>query len=168
MRALKFLSIFILLNFSFANERQTTLLLHHFMSSKAPAHTKLIEPWARQVEAMSNGEIKIEILPSMSLGGKPNELYRQVRDQAVDLVWVLAAFAPGVFARTEIFELPTIYRGNSLDTTMAIYENFDLIKDDYKRVKPLLIHAFAGNALHSVNKRIEKMSDLKGLKLRSP
>lgn len=51
---------------------------------------------------------------------------------------------------------------------MAIYENFDLIKDDYKRVKPLLIHAFAGNALHSVNKRIEKMSDLKGLKLRSP
>jgi TRAP-type C4-dicarboxylate transport system substrate-binding protein len=125
-------------------------------------------PWAKKIEEMSKGKIKIEIFPSMSMGGKPNELYKQARNGSADIVWTVAGYTPGVFPRTEVYELPTVHRGSSLATSIAIRENFDLIKDDYKKIKPLLIHTHAGNALHMTEKRVRKVADLKGMKLRTP
>jgi TRAP-type C4-dicarboxylate transport system substrate-binding protein len=144
------------------------LTVHHFLSPKAPAHTKLLMPWAKKIEKMSNGRIKVEIFPSMSMGGKPNELYKQVRNGSADIVWTVAGYTPGVFPRTEVYELPTVHRGSSLATTIAIRENFDLIKDDFKKIKPLLIHTHAGNAIHMTEKKVTSVVDLKGMKLRTP
>ena len=144
------------------------LTVHHFLSPKAPAHTKLLMPWAKKIEKISNGKIKVEIFPSMSMGGKPNELYKQARAGSADIVWTVAGYTPGVFPRTEVYELPTVHQGSSLATSIAIRENFDLIKDDYKKIKPLLIHTHAGNALHMTNKKINSVADLKGMKLRTP
>lgn len=152
----------------FAKERKTTLLLHHFMSPKSPTHMKLLKPWAEKLEKDSNGKIKVEIFPSMTMGGKPNELYKQVRDGGADIIWTLAGYTPGVFPRTEVYELPTVHRGDALATTLAIKENMHLIKDDFKRIKPLLIHVHAGNAIHTTDKKVEKLEDVRGLKLRTP
>lgn len=152
----------------FAKEESTTLTIHHFLSSKSTTQAKLLEPWAKKLEEMSNGRIKVEIFPSMSMGGKPNELYKQVRDGSADIVWTVAGYTPGVFPRTEVYELPTVHLGSSLATNIAIRENFDLIKDDFTDVKPLLIHVPAGNALHTVDKKITSLTDVKGLKLRAP
>ncbi len=151
-----------------AKENKTTLLVHHFLSSKSPAHTKFIVPWAKNLEKMSKGKIKVEIFPSMSMGGKPNELYKQVRDGSADVVWTVAGYTPGVFPRTEVYELPTVHKGDAVATNIAIRENYDLIKDDYKKVKPLMIHVHAGNAIHLTDKKISSVNDLKGLKLRTP
>ena len=63
--------------------------LHHLLSAKAPAHTQMLEPWAKAVEENSEGRVKIEIFPSMSLGGRPPELISQARDGVVDLVWTV-------------------------------------------------------------------------------
>ena len=145
-----------------------TLVLHHFLSSKSPPHSKVLVPWVKKVEEMSNGKLKIEIFPSMSMGGKPNELYKQARDGVADIVYTIAGYSPGVFLRTEIFELPTIHTDSSLRTARAILENYELIKKDFRQVKPLLITLSGAYQLHTVDKRITKMSDLKGLKLRSP
>jgi TRAP-type C4-dicarboxylate transport system substrate-binding protein len=145
-----------------------TLTLHHFLSSKAPPHVELIEPWAKKVEEMSKGRLKIEIFPSMSMGGKPNELYGQAKDGSADIVYTIAGYTPGLFTRTEVFELPTIHTNSSLKTAMAAKENFDLIKDDFKDVKPLLIALAGPYQLDMVSKKVEKFDDVKGLKLRSP
>ena len=144
------------------------LTVHHFLSPKAPAHTKLLMPWAKKIEKMTNGKIKVEIFPSMSMGGKPNELYKQARSGSADIVWTVAGYTPGVFPRTEVYELPTVHRGSSLATSVAIRENFDLIKKDFTQVKPLLIHTHAGNALHMTKKIVKGVNDLKGMKLRTP
>ena len=53
-----------------------TFKLHHLLSAKAPAHTKMLVPWATQVEKNSGGRVKIDIYPAMSLGGKPPQLIR--------------------------------------------------------------------------------------------
>ncbi len=151
-----------------AKENKTTLLVHHFLSSKSPAHTKFIVPWAKNLEKVSKGKIKVEIFPSMSMGGKPNELYKQVRDGSADIVWTVAGYTPGVFPRTEVYELPTVHKGDAVATNIAIRENFDLIKDDYKKVKPLMIHVHAGNAMHLTGKKVTSLEDVKGLKLRTP
>lgn len=148
--------------------KTTTLTVHHFLSPKSPAHAKFLMPWAKSIEKASKGKIKVEIFPSMSMGGKPNELYKQVRNGSADIVWTVAGYTPGVFPRAEVYELPTVHRGSAVATNIAIRENFHLIKDDFKKVKPLMIHVHAGNALHMVSKKVTSVADLKGMKLRTP
>lgn len=147
---------------------EITLTVQHFLSPKAPSHTKLIQPWAERVEKQSGGRIKVEIFPSMSMGGKPPELYRQVRDGAVDIVWTVAGYTPGVFPRTEVFELPSVHQGSSVATNLAIQDLSELLAADYKDVHPLLIHTHAGNAFHMREKGLTDVSSLKGKKVRTP
>jgi TRAP-type C4-dicarboxylate transport system substrate-binding protein len=151
-----------------ARAEQVTLTIHHFLSPKSPTQVAFIAPWAKQVEAQSKGQIKFKIFPSMSMGGKPPELYRQVRDGAADIVWTLTGYTPGVFPRSEVFELPTVHRGDAAATNQAIQDNFKLIAADYKDLHPILVHVHAGNAIHMRNKPVHKVADLKGLKLRTP
>lgn len=147
---------------------EETITVHHFISPKAPAHKSFIEPWARRIEEQSNGRIEVKIFPSMSMGGKPPELYRQVRDGAADMVWTVIGYTPGVFPRSEVFELPTVHQGSARATNLAIQENFALLADDFKDLKPILVHAHAGNALHLRETAVRSVADVKDLKLRTP
>lgn len=153
---------------SAAQAQEVTLTLHHLLGPKAPAQTQMLEPWAKSVEDASGGRIKVEIFPSMSLGGKPPELYRQARDGVVDIVWTVLGYTPGVFPRTEVFELPGVHKGSAKDTTVAIANSYDMIKDDFTDVKPILIHVHGGQAFHMVDKPVRTPDDLAGLKLRTP
>ena len=99
--------------------------LHHLLSAKAPAHTQMLEPWAKAVEENSGGRVSIEIFPAMSLGGKPPELVQQARDGVVDIVWTVNGYTPGLFPRTEVFELPTVYTNDPVATNLAMAEMFD-------------------------------------------
>jgi len=153
-----------------AADPEVTLTIHHFLSPKATNQAKMIEPWAKRIEKESEGRIAFEIFPSMSMGGKPPELYRQVRDGTADIVWTLIGYTPGVFPRTEAFELPTVHRGSAVATNLAIHENFDLIAEDFDDIKPLLIHTHDGNALHMTRsvEDIQSLDVFKGMKLRTP
>ena len=151
-----------------ASAAEVTLTIHHFLSPKSPAHQAFIAPWAERIETQSKGRIEVEIFPSMSLGGKPPELYRQVRDGAADVVWTVIGYTPGVFPRSEVFELPTIHAGSARATNLAIQDNFALIAEDFKDLKPILVHVHAGNALHLREKAVRSVADVRGLKLRTP
>ncbi|MDZ7711886.1 MAG: TRAP transporter substrate-binding protein [Rhodovibrio sp.] len=151
-----------------AQAQEVTLTVHHFLSSKSVTHTRMIEPWAKEVEERSNGRIEIKIFPSMSLGGKPPELYRQARDGTADIVWTLIGYTPGVFPRTEVFELPNVHTGDARATNLAIHDTFDRLEADFEEVEPLLVHVHAGNALHLRETEVTKPEDVKGLKLRTP
>lgn len=148
--------------------QEVTLTLHHFLGPKSPAHAQFLEPWAKEIEAQSNGRIKIELFPSMAMGGKPPELFGQVRDGVADIVWTLPGYTPGQFPRSEVFELPGIHRGNALATDLAIQDVYPMVAQDFKDVKVLLLFVHAGNAIHTVDKAVHSPADLKGLKLRTP
>jgi len=151
-----------------ARAAEVTLTLHHFLGPSSSTHVTFLEPWARQVERQSGGRIRIEIFPAMTLGGKPAELYRQVRDGAADIVWTLPGYTPGVFPRSEVFELPGVHRGNSRATNLAIQDIFPMIAEDFTGIHPLLVHVHAGNALHLAQPDFTGIESLKGRKLRTP
>ena len=48
------------------------------------------------------------------------------------------------------------------------FRNFELIAEDFAQVKPLLIYPHAGNAIHTRNRAVNSMADLRGMKLRTP
>lgn len=146
-----------------------TFKLHHFLNAKAPSHTMMLVPWARRIEKASKGRVKIVIYPSMTLGGKPPQLPRQVRDGVVDMAWILNGYAAGSFPRTEVFELPGVHRGNSAAVNLAMLEMRDKeLKDDFKDLVPMFQHVHGGNALNMAARLARSPADLKGLKIRIP
>lgn len=85
---------------------KVTLKFHSFPPTPANSNAKFVKPWADKVAAESNGDIKVEMYPSMQLGGKPPQLVDQVRDGAVDIIWTVAGYTAGRFPRLEVFDLP--------------------------------------------------------------
>jgi len=154
---------------AFAAKDVITLKLHHFLSPKSPAHKNMLVPWVKRIEEASNGRVKIEIYPSMSLGGKPPQLPRQVRDGVVDMAWFVNGYAGGLYPRTEVFELPGVHQGQSAATNLAMLEMYDeYLAPEYKGLVPLFLHVHGGQALQMVDKEVRSPADLKGLKIRIP
>lgn len=148
---------------------QTTLKLHHFLGPKAPAQTQMLEPWAQRVEKASGGKVKIEIYPSMSLGGKPPQLINQARDGVVDIIWTVNGYTAGLFPRSEVFELPFVHTNNPAATNLAMRAMYEKhLAPEYKGVHPLFLHVHAGQAIHMVDKEVRKPDDFNGLKMRIP
>lgn len=152
-----------------ASAQEYTFKLHHFLGAGAPVQTKMLEPWVKAVEENSGGRVKIEIFPAMSLGGRPPELIQQARDGIVDLVWTLSGYTPGLFPRTEVFELPFIHTNNPRATNLAMREMFaDDLAEEYKGVEVMFMHVHAGQAIHMVDTPVHKPEDLAGMKMRIP
>lgn len=152
-----------------AGAQEITLKLHHFLGPGAPAQTTLMEPWAQRVEEASGGRIKVEIYPSMSLGGRPPQLIRQVRDGVVDVVWTVPGYTPGQFPRSEVFELPFVHTNDAVATNLAIQDLYEEhLAEDFDDVHPLLVHVHAGNAFHMVGQPVRSLDDVRGQKIRIP
>jgi TRAP-type C4-dicarboxylate transport system substrate-binding protein len=152
-----------------AQTPEVTLKLHHFLGPKAPAHTRMLEPWAQRIADASGGRVKIEIYPSMSLGGAPPQLIRQVTDGVVDIVWTVNGYSPGLFPRSEVFELPTVFTNDIAATNLAMRELFDEhLAPEYADVHVLFLHVHAGQAIQMANAPVRSPADLQGKKLRVP
>jgi TRAP-type C4-dicarboxylate transport system substrate-binding protein len=145
------------------------LKLHHFLGPKSPAHAQMLVPWSERVEKASGGKVKIEVFPSMALGGKPPQLINQARDGVVDLIWTVNGYTANLFPRSEVFELPFVHTNSATATNLAMRAMYDqYLKAEYKGVHPLFLHVHAGQAIHMVDKEVRKPDDLKGLKMRIP
>ncbi len=152
-----------------ATAQEVRLRVHHFLPTTSVTHAGFIEPWARKVEAESEGRIAVEIYPAMQLGGKPPQLYDQARDGVVDIVWTLTGYTAGRFPVIEVFELPFVPAASAEATSQAahtFYERHAL--DEFPGVKPLLVHVHAPGSFHMHGKKIERMEDLRGTKVRAP
>src|SRR5215207_2331369 len=105
-----------------AQAPQVTVKMHHFLPPVSNGHAKFLAPWAKKVESDSQGRIKIDIFPSMQLGGAPPQLFDQVRDGVVDFVWTLPGNTPGRFPRIETMELPFIADKRAVPNSLALQE----------------------------------------------
>lgn len=153
-----------------AKAQDHTFKLHHFLGAQAPAHTQMLEPWAKAVEENSGGKVAIEIFPAMTLGGRPPELIQQARDGVVDLIWTVNGYTPGLFPRTEVLELPFVYVNDPVAANLALYDlyNDGDIAEDYKGVEPMFLHVHAGQAIHMRDKAVRTPADLADMDMRIP
>ena len=153
-----------------AQAQEFTFKLHQPLGAKAPAQTRMLEPWAQKVEANSGGRVKIEIFPAMTLGGRPPELINQVRDGVVDLIWTVNGYTPGLFPRTEVMELPGVYNGDLKAANLALHDLWQAgeLDGDYRGVEVMWLHVHAGQGLHMREKVVRAPTDFSGLKLRVP
>lgn len=146
--------------------QEFTFKAHTFIGAMAPTIARLMKPWAEKVEQESNGRIKINIYPSMQLGGSPPQLIDQVRDGVVDIVWTLPGYTPGRFVKTEVFELPFIHT-TPVATNMALQDFAERHGDEFSDIHVILLHVHAGSVFHSYDP-IRTVDDIEGMKIRTP
>ncbi|PQO24965.1 C4-dicarboxylate ABC transporter substrate-binding protein [Rhodobacteraceae bacterium WD3A24] len=153
-----------------ANAQEYEFTLHHLLSAQAPAHTDMLVPWAERVEELSDGRVSIEIFPNMTLGGRPPELITQARDGVVDIVWTVNGYTPGLFPRTEVMELPTVFEADPVAANLALYDMYNdgLISEDYAAVEVMWLHTHRGQGLHMAEESARTPEDLAGTSLRIP
>jgi TRAP-type C4-dicarboxylate transport system substrate-binding protein len=149
-----------------AQAPQVTLKLQQQLPAAAPVPKNFLVPWAQKIEKESGGRIKIELYPSMQLGGTPPQVFDQVKDGVIDLTWTLPGYTPNRFPKSEVFELPFI-GGNGEQNSAATWEFYDKhLKDEFKDVHMIAVQTNGPYLIHAKGNGVRKLEDMKGLKIR--
>jgi TRAP-type transport system periplasmic protein len=153
-----------------AAAQEVTLKVHHFWPPGAMPPTKILQPWCDKIAADSNNRLKCQVYPSMQLGGTPNQLIDQVKDGVVDVAFTLPGYTAGRFPVMEVFELPFITTSAEAGSKAAwdFYSKYGKNEFDAKGIKPLMFAVHDNGYLHTRDKQVKTMADLKGLKFRAP
>nr|WP_316644101.1 TRAP transporter substrate-binding protein [uncultured Roseateles sp.] len=151
-----------------ASAQEVTLKVHHFWPPGAMPPTKILMPFCDKIAAESNNRMKCQIYPAMQLGGTPAQLIDQVKDGVADIVFTLPGYTAGRFPVMEVFELP--FMSNSAEAASKSAWDFytKYGQKEFTGIKPLMFATHDEGYLHTRDKQVKTMADLKGLKLRAP
>lgn len=151
-----------------AKAADVTLRFASINLSGTPAYAQILEPFARQVEADSNGRIEVALKP---LGGygKPAELFGMAERGDIEIAATVQGYSAGRFPRSSVMELPLMYETASAGTR-AMWTLFKegLIDKDYESVKVLGLYVLPPYGIFTSGRKVESLRDLRGMRVRSP
>jgi TRAP-type transport system periplasmic protein len=129
---------------------------------------RAFEPWAKKIRELTKNKVVIKFFPAGVLG-KTLEQFNLAEKGITDITYTLHDYTPGRFPMTEVFELPfmTPSAERASIAMWKIYEKFPDFKKEYKSVKLLALFCHPGGDFHTRTRPITKISDFKGLKLRT-
>ncbi len=144
------------------------LKIAHFMSPKHPMDRFLMRPWAKEIAKITNNDLTARIYPGGELGKGPRAQFKRAVDGVADITFGLQGYTSKQFPRTTLIELPSV-APDGIVATKGLWKIYDkYLAVEYKRVKTLAIWGAESPILMTKNKAIRKISDIKGLKIRTP
>lgn len=152
------------------NEKVKTTVLK-FSTSFPANHTMQVfvfEPWAKKINTLTKKRITVLFYPKDALG-KTSDQYYLAENGKADIVYTLHDYTPERFPMTEVFELPFM-TPTAESTSIAmwkVYEKYPEFQREYAKVKVLALFCHPGGDFHTTTQPITKISDFKGLKLRT-
>jgi TRAP-type C4-dicarboxylate transport system substrate-binding protein len=149
-----------------AADKPIALKFAYWMPTKHTLH-RVFEGYAKEVEALTDGRVKITLYPGGALG-KPPQQWDMALGGITDITFFMPGYTAGRFPRTTVFDLPLLLGGSSeVNTAIAsgVYEQY--IAPDYKDAKMMFFFVSEPFTLHTSKKKISSMADAKGLKIRS-
>jgi TRAP-type C4-dicarboxylate transport system substrate-binding protein len=151
-----------------AQDGAVTLRYHYFLPPVSNVHRFFVQPWAQKVQQDSGGRLRIQVFPSMQLGGAPPQLFDQARDGVADIIFTLPGNTPGRFPKIEVFELPFVSHPKAIVNCLAIQEFADKhLKEEFREVHPLCVFGHGEGLIHA-RREVKSLEDMNGLKLRFP
>lgn len=132
----------------------------------AHKQTPLLESWCKEVEKRTNGRVKVNYYPGGTLVPAV-QAYDAVTKGISDVGNHVLGYTVGRFPLSEIMDLPLGYPNNTVPTKLAnaFYAKFK--PKEFDDVKVLWFHAQAPGIVHTKSKPINKLEDLKGMKMRT-
>lgn len=133
-----------------------------------PSHIQsiLAEQWSREVEKRTAGAVKIEYFPGQTLT-KSNQCYDGVVEGLSDIGFAVLAYTPGRFPVMLAVDLPLGYT-SGVAATKVINDVYNQFKPkELDDTKVMYLHAHGPGLIHTKDKPVLKMEDMKALKFRS-
>jgi len=131
-----------------------------------PVHA--LQPWVKQVEAATNGRVKINIYPSQTLSkGKDN--WNAVKAGIADIGWCFHGYWPGMTSLADVISLPALpftsaEKGSAV--LWKLYKKFPSIQRQFQDNHVLLLYTSNPYILITTKKQVKTLEDLRGLKIR--
>ena len=142
------------------------LKMAHFMPPMHIQHQQSFLPFAKKVEELTGGRVKIKIYTSETLGSAA-QLAEAVKTGITDIAFVVPSYTPGRFPRTSALDLPFLF-DSAEHTTRVFYDLYDRhLAEDYKDYKVLWLYSCDPGQFFSVSKPIRNLEELKGMKIRA-
>jgi len=132
----------------------------------AHKQSPLLESWGKDLEKRTNGRVKVNYYPAGTLVPAAQS-YDAVTKGISDVGNHVLGYTVGRFPLTEILDLPLGYPNNTVPTKLAnaFYAKFK--PKEFNDVKVLWFHAQSPGIIHTKTKPINKLEDLKGMKMRT-
>ncbi len=146
-----------------------TLKFSHFLGPASFFQHDVAEPFAKELEAKTGGRARVEIFNAASPLGKPAEQANQVKAGTVDIALGLRGAEGDKFPGSSIIELPFVVP-SAAQGSRALWQLYKdgTLAEEYRDYKVLALFVHNPGLIHTASKRVLHLSDLKGLRLRSP
>lgn len=153
---------FILLpSYAFAEK---TIRVHSWLPPKHTMNANVLPTWGKWIEDATEGRVKLKIEYP---GGNPKSVLDNVTDGAFEAGWVFHGFYPGRFKLTQVVELPHLGVGadKASEAYWQIHEKYLSKGNEHRGLHVAGLFTHAPGQVH-LTKPIEKLSELKGKKIR--
>jgi len=151
-----------------AGAQEVNLRLAHFMPAASWQQTDLFEAWGKAVQEQSKGRIGVRVFPAQTLG-KAVAGYDNAVHRVAEVTWTVQGYTANRFPLSQIMELPGIF-DNAEQGSCAFQKLYDsgALADEYKETHVLFVHVHGPGHIHTKDKAVTRLADMKGLKIRQP
>lgn len=125
-------------------------------------------PMVKEVERQTDGALKIQLYHGTTLGNQDKH-YDMIQSGIVDMAWVIPTHYPSTFKLTSALYLP-FAASSALEASTAanmLYQG-GYFGAEFDGFEPIMWTAGAPSVIFLRDKKIEKIEDFRGLKLRTP
>jgi len=145
-----------------------TLRFAHQNPESGLSSVNCVDPWLRQVEEATGGQVKIQAFYGQTLA-KGKDMWNAVKTGITDIGWCFHGYWPGMTPLSDVVSLPalpfrTAEKGS--EVMWKLYEQFPEIQKEYEDVKVLLFYTSEPYTLITREKPVKTIEDLKGMKIR--
>ena len=158
------LSTFFIVNL--ASAKTIRLSLSHFFPASHFMNTRVCQGWIDEIQAASNGKVKIDMFPGATLL-KPNETYEGVVSGTADIALTIFGYDRGRFPVMEAFEHVGIDFGSATACTMVAVEGVKKFNPKELQDTKLMFVYSVGPGCYFSKKKINSLDDLKNLRIRA-
>jgi len=133
-----------------------------------PTHiqSKLADAWCKEVEKRTGGQVQISYYPGQTLT-KAAQCYDGVVEGLSDIGFSILQYTPGRFPLMDVINLPVGVPSGEVATAIINEVNDKFQPKELSDTKVMYLHSHGPGFIHTKDKPILKMEDLKGIKIRS-
>ena len=141
------------------------------LSNHAPPvhhqHAVTFLGWAKELEELSGGRLKLDIYPAEQLG-KLSQQYNLVRRGDVDIAMFLHGIPAGRFPLMELTHLPLLFDSGEQASRVLMDLVPEYLEAEHRGVKILYLFGHAPGVIHTNSRPVRTPEDLQGMRIRHP
>ncbi|CAE6822444.1 TRAP transporter substrate-binding protein DctP [Paraburkholderia domus] len=143
----------------------TTLVINTYLPVQHPINTRLLKPWAADVERVTQGRVKV-VFPPASIAA-PQQMWEAVTGSVVDGAYI---FNGNFYRQLPLMQITHLPLGSASAQSMSLalwetYQDFFKPADEYKDVELLALFVIPAGQIYGLNHPIDSVADLRGKKI---